>query len=182
MIYAPFTIVWVMFWLSRRFSLRRLWGLGLGSFLGVGVAGFFILPAFLEKGITQEDMFTSGYSYFAAHFVSLNQLFISRFWGYGGSIFGTNDGLSVSSGLATLVDSNCCGAFRVVSTLKNKKEDMAYGGNASCHGAFLYFYDASKESHNMGKYSHTCFCPISMEIFGACYVFLVFCLWFTFAI
>jgi hypothetical protein len=42
----------------------------------------------------------SGYFDFRAHFVSINQLFFSRFWGFGPSEWGLKDGMSFQLGIA----------------------------------------------------------------------------------
>jgi len=64
----------------------------------IGLGGFYLLPAVLEKDlVTTETMFT-GYFNFANHFVSLKQLFFSRFWGYGGSNVLDNDTMSFQLG------------------------------------------------------------------------------------
>ncbi len=64
----------------------------------VGLAGFYLLPAVFEKDlVTTETMFT-GYFNYTNHFVSLKQLFLSRFWGYGGSNVLDNDTMSFQLG------------------------------------------------------------------------------------
>jgi len=95
----------------------------LASFLlAFGLAAFFILPAILEKNLTQIAQMTSKYYFYFNHFPSLQQLFISRFWGYGVSVFGLNDKMSFQIGhfhwLAAL-------AVLLISTKKffvNRKE------------------------------------------------------------
>lgn len=98
MMYSLFTFVWTAFWLVRNLNRKTLLHLAVGGFLGIGLAGFFIIPVFLETSLIKGEVFTSNYSYFVGHFVTLKQLFISRFWGYGGSIFGENDGMAFQVG------------------------------------------------------------------------------------
>ncbi len=62
------------------------------------LAAFFVIPAIWEKDLTQIADMTSDYYAYYNHFPSLGQLFISRFWGYGGSNFGLNDGMSFQIG------------------------------------------------------------------------------------
>lgn len=62
------------------------------------MASFFILPAFLEKNLTTVSTMTQGYFNYIIHFATLNQLFISRFWGYGASLWGPIDDLSLQIG------------------------------------------------------------------------------------
>lgn len=75
------------------------------SFIGAGflsamVVAFYILPVAGESSLISIGKTTEGYYDFRNHFVSLDQLLFSRFWGYGGSIWGDNDGMSFSIGHA----------------------------------------------------------------------------------
>lgn len=67
------------------------------SLLTLGLSAFFIIPAFFEKDLTIVNSLTDGYFNYAYHFIYLRQL-ITRFWGYGGSIFGLEDGMSFQLG------------------------------------------------------------------------------------
>ncbi|MFH1705720.1 MAG: 6-pyruvoyl-tetrahydropterin synthase-related protein [Patescibacteria group bacterium] len=98
MIFTPAMIVWIFFWMVKEEKLPwQNWPLFGKMFLSglwaFGLAAFFTLPVFLEsKNIHLETMF-SGYFDWRAHFVSLNQLFVSRFWGWGPSLWGPDDGM-----------------------------------------------------------------------------------------
>jgi len=61
------------------------------------LSAWFIIPAFFEKNLTVVDSLTGGYFHFSYHFIYLRQL-INRFWGYGGSILGPEDGMSFQLG------------------------------------------------------------------------------------
>ena len=63
------------------------------------LSAFFILPAVLEKKYTTVDTMTQGYFNYIAHFATLSQLFISRFWGFGASLWGPKDDMSFQIGL-----------------------------------------------------------------------------------
>jgi len=65
--------------------------------LGVGLASFFLLPAFFEKKFSQVDKLIGGYSHYSHHFLYFRQ-FIWGNWGYGGSVDGIEDGLSFHLG------------------------------------------------------------------------------------
>lgn len=67
------------------------------SLLTFGLSAFFILPAFFEKNLTIVNSLTDGYFNYSYHFIYLRQL-LTRFWGYGGSIFGLEDGMSFQLG------------------------------------------------------------------------------------
>jgi len=99
MIYIPFSLFWVLFWLIKYKNWKvALPSLTLSALFGVGLAAFFIIPAIFEQGLIQTQHFTSEYSDYHGHFVTLRQLFISRFWGDGPSIFGEGDGMSFQIG------------------------------------------------------------------------------------
>lgn len=67
------------------------------SGLTVLLSAWFILPAFFEKNLTGVNSLTGGYFHYSHHFIYLRQLIV-RNWGYGGSIFGLEDGLSFQLG------------------------------------------------------------------------------------
>lgn len=67
------------------------------SVLTLLLSAWFIIPAFFEKNLTVVDSLTGGYSHYSLHFIYLRQLLV-RSWGYGGSIFGLEDGLSFQLG------------------------------------------------------------------------------------
>ena len=70
----------------------------LSLILGVGLSSFFLFPAFLEKNLVQTDTLTRFDLDFRVHFVTVGQLFLSRFWGYGASVLGSNDTISFQIG------------------------------------------------------------------------------------
>lgn len=61
---------------------------------GFFMAGSFFLPVIFEKGYAHTESLIQGYFNYLAHFVTLKQLFISTFWGYGSSEIGPTDDLS----------------------------------------------------------------------------------------
>lgn len=63
------------------------------------LTSFFILPAIFEKNLTTVATMTQGYFNYIIHFATLNQLFISRFWGYGASLWGPVDDMSFQIGI-----------------------------------------------------------------------------------
>jgi len=101
MIYAPVGIIWGMFWLIvfRKNLVKNIIGLGVSGLLGIGLASFFILPVFFEKSLIQSEFLTINYLNYEIHFVSFRQLFLSRNWGYGPSIFEANDDISFQIGV-----------------------------------------------------------------------------------
>lgn len=98
LIYAPFTIVWVAFWIIRFKSGRSIKNVALAGILGFGLASFFILPVIFESSLIQTRFLTLDYLNYEAHFVAVRQLFLDRDWGFGPSIFGPEDELSFAIG------------------------------------------------------------------------------------
>jgi hypothetical protein len=88
--FLPILVFWLIY--------RKFWKGFLGGVLSVLVSAFYILPVIFESKYVGLGSTTTGYFDFRAHFVTLYQIFISRFWGYGGSTWGSEDGLSVSIG------------------------------------------------------------------------------------
>jgi uncharacterized membrane protein len=76
----------IIYWLL----LSGIWGLAL--------AAFFTLPVIFEQRFVHLETMFMGYFNYLAHFATINQLFFSRFWGYGASVWGIEDGLSFSIG------------------------------------------------------------------------------------
>lgn len=98
MLFLPILLVWVIYWL---FIQRKYWMIVILSItLGFLLASFFILPAYFEQNLIQDQNLKESewIPNFRAHFVTVNQLFFSRFWGYGVSTWGDRDGLSFQVG------------------------------------------------------------------------------------
>lgn len=68
----------------------------------VGLAAFYIFPAFLEKDYTKVGRIFTGYFAYSNHFLYIRQFFIPN-WGYGGSVWGPDDGLSFFLGYGQLL-------------------------------------------------------------------------------
>jgi len=99
LMFTPFTLLWIFFWYFKTKSpFQKLIVLGKSGLLGFGLASFFIIPVLFEQNLIQTQHLISEYYTYSSHFASLKQLFISRFWGDGGSIFGPNDGMSFAVG------------------------------------------------------------------------------------
>ena len=104
MLFFPLLIVWIIYWLciQRKTSIfRKTLAVVLSSLvLGFLLVSFFILPAYFEQNLIQDQNLRESelIPNFRAHFVTVNQLFFSRFWGYGISTWGAEDGLSFQIG------------------------------------------------------------------------------------
>lgn len=72
------------------------------TIFGLGISAFFWLPALLDLHLVRgASNLTENYLDYKQHFVYLPQLF-SHFWGYGGSIAGEGDSMSLSLGLGVV--------------------------------------------------------------------------------
>lgn len=115
LMFAPFLGLWWLYLLVTRkheklgdteFSVFQLiLRFCVALVLGLGLAAFFLLPAFFEREFIQTKYLTVGYFDFRAHFVAFYQFF-SPVFGYGSSLWGPKDDMSFQIGLthwATLV-------------------------------------------------------------------------------
>lgn len=97
-IFTAVAALWGLFLLWHQQKWKLLPRLLLGAILGVGLAGFFILPVIFEKKLVHVETMTYGYFNYLAHFTSLRQLFFKTHWGYGSSELGPDDDLSFAIG------------------------------------------------------------------------------------
>lgn len=98
LMFTPFLIVWGLYTLYT----KKLWKLVpkilLAFLFTLGFTAFYVLPVIFESKFISIDETTKGYFDFRAHFVTLFQIFLSRYWGYGASLWGEDDRLSLSIG------------------------------------------------------------------------------------
>lgn len=59
----------------------------------IGLAAFYVFPALLENKFTKIDSILGGYFHYSQHFLYLRQFWLPS-WGFGGSEWGPNDGIS----------------------------------------------------------------------------------------
>jgi hypothetical protein len=121
-IVTPFLLFWILFlFISRKENrLKVAIDMFVGFALGIGLAAFFLLPAWFEKSFVHIDTLTSGYFNYLAHFVSLRQLLFSYHWGYGVSELGVQDDISLSVGISQWVAATIV-VLLVITTQKLKK-------------------------------------------------------------
>ncbi len=93
LIFTPIMTVWalILIWRFKKFASIR--GLIFGGFWALGLASFFTLPVLVEGKLVHLETLFIGYFNYLAHFIDLKQMFTSTFWGYGGSIWGPDDGM-----------------------------------------------------------------------------------------
>ena len=98
MVFVPGALVWTIFWLIAEKSFKNLPKLAISGIFGLGLAAFFIIPVIAEQKFVHTETLFIGYFNYLAHFTNLNQLFLSRFWGYGESVFGPADTMAFPLG------------------------------------------------------------------------------------
>ncbi len=102
-LFLPFLIVWITYRIVQKKKWNVVPGLALSGVWALALSAFYILPLLGESKFVDLESTTKGYFDFRAHFVTLYQLLISRFWGYGGSTWGIEDGLSLAVGIVQWV-------------------------------------------------------------------------------
>src|SRR3989338_1341226 len=97
---SPFLVLWGTFVLFQNKGWRKIFLPLIGALLfSFSLSSFYLIPVIAESNLVHLNYTISGYFDFRGHFAAINQILFSRFWGYGGSVFGTEDGLSLSVGL-----------------------------------------------------------------------------------
>ncbi len=98
---SPVLIIFSLFLLfkNKRLNIKSILNLSIPVLFSLGLSSFFIIPALFEKNLVTVNTMTQGYFQYIIHFATLNQLFISRFWGYGASLWGPIDDMAFSIGL-----------------------------------------------------------------------------------
>ncbi|MCL4382913.1 MAG: 6-pyruvoyl-tetrahydropterin synthase-related protein [Patescibacteria group bacterium] len=123
LIFLPFYFAFAGFLVLPKKDKKKIILSFLCSFmLFLGLSAYFWLPALLERQYTLVDQILTGeLASYKLHFVYLRQ-FISSPWGYGGSIYGLNDGISFEVGKLHLLLSFLGGVFGLYLFLKKRKE------------------------------------------------------------
>lgn len=121
----PFLIVFVLFliWYLKQ-NKKIIWWLLLAGLWGLALASFFTLPVLFERNFVHVETMFIGYFNYLAHFATVSQLFFSRFWGYGASVWGTDDGLSFSLGQAQWLLAVIAFLVFIWFSLKKKKKEI----------------------------------------------------------
>lgn len=97
-IFTPIFSAWCLFWLWRQNAWHKIPQLIISGLWSLGLAAFFSLPVVIEQKFVQIDTLTKGYYEYVAHFATVNQLFISNFWGYGASVWQEEDKMAFPIG------------------------------------------------------------------------------------
>ena len=98
-LFAPLLVGWgayrIYYSKDRTNLILKLFGAVLFALL---ISSFYLLPVIFESKFVDLASTTRGYFDYRGHFAGLSQLLFSRFWGYGASVFGPEDGLNLSIG------------------------------------------------------------------------------------
>jgi hypothetical protein len=138
LIFAPFFGFWMLLHLWREKRWIRLPHLVLSGLLSFSLAAFFIIPVLVENNIVQINTLVGGYYDYVAHYATLNQMFISRFWGYGASLFGVEDEMSFQIGHLHWGLSMVLGAYALNILYKNRKKLIKVVVNNEVLSAILF--------------------------------------------
>jgi len=127
LILVPFYFAFFIFFLAFEKEKKKAILLISASFiLFFGLTCYFWLPALTEKKYTLVDtILTRELASYKLHFVYLRQLWHSP-WGYGGSIFGLEDGISFEVGKPHLVLSFLAGIAGFFLLLKRKRRGLLF--------------------------------------------------------
>lgn len=124
-VFLPVVILFVLY-LVISDKLKSLKFFAVSIVIAFGLSAFFILPAFIEKGLVQTESLTRFELDYRANFVSIKQLFLDRVWGYGTSIPGPEGGMNFSIGWPHWMLAFV--AMTSVLFVKNRKTLLLVGG------------------------------------------------------
>lgn len=122
LIFTPVFGVWIFFFLLKDKNWGKIISFVKSGLLALGLTAFFTLPAILEQKYVQVDTLVNGYYEYIAHFASFGQIFLSRFWGYGPSVWGLNDEMPFQIGHIHWMLSLIILILVFVNIIKNKKK------------------------------------------------------------
>mgnify|MGYP001589076116 CR=1 FL=1 len=94
--------LWALYNFLRTGQVRGLVHTGIAGLLAFGLSAFFTIPLIAESGLIRAARLSTGYFDFRAHFAELGQLIYSA-WGYGVSMRGAGDGMSLQVGIINWV-------------------------------------------------------------------------------
>lgn len=98
MLLFPLAVVWAVVFIVFTRQWARMAHLAVAGGAAFGLGAFSVLPALFEQDFTHVQQLRTGYFFYADHFPTMNQLFLTRFWGYGLSLPGDGDGIAFQIG------------------------------------------------------------------------------------
>ncbi|MDD4026875.1 MAG: 6-pyruvoyl-tetrahydropterin synthase-related protein [Candidatus Shapirobacteria bacterium] len=158
---APILVVYSLFLLikNKNLNLKSILNLLFPVLISVGISAFFLLPALFEKNLVTIDTMTQGYFNYIIHFATLFQLFISRFWGFGASLWGPIDDMAFSIGLVQWLIPLITVLFLFFKKILKKKVLLVKGGCPDLSGQvglillfFFFFLFSIFLTHNKSTF------------------------------
>lgn len=130
----PFVLLFACYFIFVFLQSPQRWTLLLrtiiGSIVGLGLSAFFWIPSMLERHYTLVDkILTRGLADYRMHFLYIRQLLFSP-WGYGGSIYGLEDGMSFRAGEVHIAFASIS-VFALIFLFIRKKVQRPIAVNAS---------------------------------------------------
>ncbi len=99
LLFAPVLGIWIIYHIVKGRNKKIIFPLIQAVLLSILISSFYILPVLFESKYVDIASTTLGYFNFRGHFTTSFQLLFSRYWGYGASVFGTEDGMNLSIGI-----------------------------------------------------------------------------------
>ena len=124
MIFGPVFAAWCLIFWIKSHDIKKFFQLVSSGAIALSLSAFFTLPAVLEQKYTHIATLTQGYYEYIAHYATIGQLLFSRFWGYGASVWGPNDGMSFQVGQIHWVLSLIILALAVFAFINRKKSKI----------------------------------------------------------
>jgi hypothetical protein len=107
---------------ENKWHWQRVAYLAAGGLLALGLAAFYLFPAFAEKNFTQIDDYILDYYFsYQLHFLYIRQFF-DHTWGFGGSGWGPDDDISFGLGVGQLVAVGLTGLVALAAAIKLSKK------------------------------------------------------------
>lgn len=127
MLFYPITILWCLFLII--YSKKNIKNISNTLLMTaknlvfpIFLSAFFLVPALIERTIVQSDSMIINYYSYLVHFVSVNQIFFSNFWGYGGSGPDLLDGMSFMLGKPYWITFILLAGFYIYKNRTNRKK------------------------------------------------------------
>jgi len=129
MLFVPLSLLFTVLFLgyckwivhkNKSSELKTLLRVSGSLLLATGLSSFYLFPALLEKNLTKVESIFSGYFHYSHHFLYIRQFFILN-WGYEGSAWGPNDGISFFLGWGQLAGLAMVGLLLFKRALRYKR-------------------------------------------------------------
>lgn len=98
LIFLPILGIWIATQIFLNKDWKAFFKIVLGSLLGLGLSAFYLLPVIFEGKFVHLETLIGGYFDYRQHFVDLYQMFVSNYFGYGSSVLGPGDEVTLSTG------------------------------------------------------------------------------------